>query len=111
MCLFFVPALPDRARRGVPSKLKISMDAIIPASNGTVPSSTNGFLRLPPRSSSGFPATTALDNPMTHPNALIGRAAHVMTIASLLLGDTRLLTLSGPGGVGKTRLALQVASD
>lgn len=42
----------------------------------------------------------------------IGRRAEVEQIASLLTkGDARLLTLTGPGGVGKTRLSLQAAAE
>lgn len=46
----------------------------------------------------------------TPANALIGRAHTVAVVSELLLQpDVRLLTLIGPPGVGKTRLALQVA--
>src|SRR5215211_4102626 len=46
------------------------------------------------------------------PNRLIGRTDELALITGLFReGETRLLTLSGPGGTGKTRLALQAAAE
>jgi predicted ATPase/class 3 adenylate cyclase len=51
---------------------------------------------------------TNLPQPAT---SLIGREHEVASIRDRLLhGDERLVTLTGPGGVGKTRVALQVAA-
>jgi predicted ATPase/DNA-binding SARP family transcriptional activator len=45
------------------------------------------------------------------PTSLIGRAREIEDVVAMLGADVRLVTLSGPGGTGKTRLALQVAHD
>ena len=53
-----------------------------------------------------------INNLPTQRNAFIGREREAADLRRLLSqGDVRLVTLTGPGGIGKTRLALQVAAD
>ena len=63
-----------------------------------------------------FPALKTLEdiptNLPTQPTPLIGREEELAQTADLLRADeTRVLTLTGAGGTGKTRLALQLAAD
>ncbi len=44
-------------------------------------------------------------------SSFLGREQEVREITELLAGGTRLVTLTGPGGTGKTRLALQAAAE
>ncbi|HSC51532.1 MAG TPA: adenylate/guanylate cyclase domain-containing protein [Gaiellaceae bacterium] len=61
-----------------------------------------------------FPPLSTLGNRPTNlpaqPNAFIGRTRELEELRALLArGDVRLLTLTGPGGTGKSRLAFEVA--
>ena len=63
-----------------------------------------------------FPALVSLDarphNLPLQTTPLLGREQEVQAVSRLLLRDgVRLVTLTGPGGTGKTRLSLQVAAD
>lgn len=63
-----------------------------------------------------FPPLRSLDHPDIANNlpaqlsSFVGRAAELARLRSMLEGS-RLVTLTGPGGAGKTRLALQVAAE
>jgi predicted ATPase/DNA-binding SARP family transcriptional activator len=43
------------------------------------------------------------------PTPLIGRDVEAAEVSSILQGDARLVSIVGPGGIGKTRLALEIA--
>jgi len=54
----------------------------------------------------GFPAASTLPTPLTE---TFGREDDVPKVIEALAESARLVTLTGPGGIGKTRLALEVA--
>jgi predicted ATPase/DNA-binding CsgD family transcriptional regulator len=65
----------------------------------------------------GFEVLRSLDDPALCHNlpsratSFVGRAAELAELRALVSGSSRLVTITGPGGIGKSRLALQAAAD
>jgi predicted ATPase/class 3 adenylate cyclase len=68
-----------------------------------------------PDLASDFPPLVSVDarpnNLPTHPTPLLGRERELAEVRGLFENGARLVTLTGPGGTGKTRLGLQVAAE
>ena len=59
----------------------------------------------------GFPSgTVPRHNLPSQATSFVGRATELAGLRSLMSGGSRLVTIAGPGGIGKSRLALQVAA-
>jgi predicted ATPase/class 3 adenylate cyclase len=74
------------------------------------------FQLVHPALASDFPPLATLsdrpNNLPTQTSEFLGREAQLAAIRDLLdTAGVRILTLTGPGGIGKTRLALQAAAD
>jgi predicted ATPase/DNA-binding XRE family transcriptional regulator len=70
------------------------------------------FLQLGRTAADAAPPSLAPSNLPTPQTSFIGREQETALLRALLRDDVvHLLTLTGPGGVGKTRLAIQVAAD
>ena len=95
-------------RRPYPATIRALADAL-----GLTDAERAALIAAMPASDHPAAATDAMPSGLPAPlTPLIGREREVEAVSALLReDDVRLVTLTGPGGVGKTALALRVAAD
>jgi predicted ATPase/transcriptional regulator with XRE-family HTH domain len=94
-----------------PPGLRAQLEAVVPSPRRRTSRWVSGQDDVGPRGHRDDAERTPWALPAVR-SPLIGREREVQAVRQLLLaGDVGQVTLTGPGGVGKTRLALQVATE
>jgi predicted ATPase/DNA-binding SARP family transcriptional activator/Tfp pilus assembly protein PilF len=105
-----VHAAPSAALRDLAAKLESSEVLPAPTRGARVAESPELEQNLPVTASAPrrLGPSSAIPQQFTR---FFGRTGELEQLTEMLLGGTRLITLTGPGGTGKTRLAIEVAQS
>ena len=96
---------------GYPSRIQCAIDAVI--GSGALAQTSEDWIwdgNLALGIVAGHPNTPAIIRQLDDAAPLVGRDQEIAEVRDLLL-SSRIVTIVGPGGVGKSRLALQAAAE
>lgn len=86
-----------------------SVAVVVPASSTSSAGVSDAPRVASPRTEAAGTTSRARPRLVEAPGPLIGRERDAAAIAAMIERDVRCVTITGPGGTGKTRLALEVA--
>ncbi|HRQ39115.1 MAG TPA: tetratricopeptide repeat protein [Chloroflexota bacterium] len=105
-----VSPMPETAAiyEAIAANTPIPVSAAAPHAAAPSPDRSAGPSSSPPSAAQPAPAAAPHNLP-ARLTSFVGREQEMSQVGRFLSGSTRLLTITGPGGSGKTRLALEVA--